>query len=377
MRNPQRKIERALAAVLSRDPELAAEFRRPEKQGQMSAVANSLAPALDIFTDDPQALSEQVARYRAARPVLNVTRRALHVVESNAESEIWKKRLEEAGEKVLRAIDAVGRIEVKGHQDLTVAGTGFMIRDDVMATSQHVADHFSEEDDEGGFVFELNLGGKQMEAAIDFREEVENPASFEFRVLKVLHMEMDKDPDLAFLRVALESGGKPLPPRLELFTGPLDEVRFVAAIGYPKHEDRPEHEELMRRIFGNIFEKKRVSPGEFLGTENGEVVHDCSVLRGSSGSPVICLETGKVVGIHRDGEFLEGGFAVSAAVTEALLKERVLDAPDDHLRLAAVAADEAAAGKGRKASPPRDAERASRSRGGKRGSRAPRDPAPT
>jgi len=319
MRYSEETFAHALDDVLSRDRELAEELQARTEQGEIAAVAEGLAKEFESITDDPRGLSRRAYEYRIVRPVLNVRRHDLDVVESDAESETWKKRLKDAGEHLLRAIDATGRIELRGGT-ATSAGTGFMIREDVIATNQHVAAQFAELNDDGVFDFIINLGGDKVEAKIDFREEIGVKESLEFRLVEVLHMEMDVDPDLAFLRVVPNKEGLPLPQPLELFTGEIQPNHWVAAIGYPKREIRnPETTELINRTFGNVFDKKRVAPGQICAIQGGVVVHDCSVLDGNSGSPVICLETGKVVGIHFDGEFLQTRVAVPSAAVQATL----------------------------------------------------------
>jgi endonuclease G len=242
----------------------------------------------------------------------------------------WQKRLQKAGQPLRKAIAAVGRIEVKGNGDLTVAGTGFLVGEDVIATNQHVAAQFAEPDGGGGFVPRLNLGGEEMEASIDFLEELGNSKSLTFPIVEVLRM--DADDDVAFLRVGRQSAeGGPLPQPIEFSTDAVQPGQLVAAIGYPQRDTRKEHAAELEAIFHDIFDKKRVSPGEIRGTDaKGRVVHDCSVLRGSSGSPVTDLATGKVVGIHFVGEFLKINLAVPAPKAQ-----QVLDTIDPPLPVAA------------------------------------------
>jgi endonuclease G len=312
------EFERAVADVLSRDPELAEELRARAERGDLEAGAERLSAGLGSITDDPRELSLRAYEYSVVRPVLNVKRHDLVAVQSDAVSETWTKRVKAVGERLLRAIDATGRIELKGG-DTKFSGTGFMIREDVVATNHHVADDFAEVNEDDEIVFILNLGGNPIEASIDFREEIGVVESLEFRVEEVLHM--DADSDLAFLRVVPKDARKPLPRPLELSTDEIPPNHLIAAIGYPKQEIRDaETTKIINRTFGNVFDKKRVSPGQVCAVEDGNLVHDCSVLGGNSGSPVISLETGMVIGIHFDGEFLKKRFAIPAAAIDAELE---------------------------------------------------------
>jgi len=50
------------------------------------------------------------------------------------------------------------------------------------------------------------------------------------------------------------------------------------------------------------------------------LTHDCTSLGGNSGSPLISLEDGKVVGLHFSGEYGKANAAVSAETLKQLLR---------------------------------------------------------
>jgi V8-like Glu-specific endopeptidase len=68
----------------------------------------------------------------------------------------------------------------------------------------------------------------------------------------------------------------------------------------------------MRRIFSEIYNVKRLQPGEISGetVKDFEIFHDCSTLGGNSGSPVIDLETHRVIGLHFGGRYMEKNHAI-------------------------------------------------------------------
>ena len=76
---------------------------------------------------------------------------------------------------------------------------------------------------------------------------------------------------------------------------------------------------MVQRIFGNVYEKKRLAPGQVTNVGPDELQHDCSTLGGNSGSPVINMKTGEAVGLHFSGLFLESNFAVPAPKVRELL----------------------------------------------------------
>jgi V8-like Glu-specific endopeptidase len=61
----------------------------------------------------------------------------------------------------------------------------------------------------------------------------------------------------------------------------------------------------MARIFGDIFNVKRLQPGSLrnLFVWGKTFKHDCSTLGGNSGSCVVDLETGRVIGLHFAGRY--------------------------------------------------------------------------
>jgi endonuclease G len=49
--------------------------------------------------------------------------------------------------------------------------------------------------------------------------------------------------------------------------------------------------------------------------------HDCSTLGGNSGSPIVSLKTGYVVGVHREGFFLERNVAVRSNCIQSFVSK--------------------------------------------------------
>jgi endonuclease G len=231
------------------------------------------------------------------------------------EGDFWRELLEESRVAIEGALPSVGKVELQDHPSLSWGGSGFLVSSDVIATNRHVADLFIVHDGQG-FTWRKGTGGRDIKGRIDFREEDSVAAVEEFAITDILHIEPASGPDLALLRI--ESGGLRAQP-LKLSTAPAEED-LVATLGYPWQDSRvaPELEEAMERIFGGVFNVKRLSPGKITKVETSTLSHDCSTLAGNSGSAVIDVETGHVVGLHY-GDNVNANVAVPASVLDARL----------------------------------------------------------
>lgn len=222
--------------------------------------------------------------------------------------------LNEQREAVARVAQSVGRVEVDGHPSFDWVGTGFLVADDVIMTNRHVANVFCDKPPRRrNWRF---MPG--MKARVDYVEEwgVLDKAEFELRSVIGIHEEYD----LALFRVRRVSPSGALPPQpLTVASRPpanlVDPVgRQVFACGYPAWDGRRNDQVEMMRIFANIFNVKRVQPGELRGFDRltrNVVTHDCSTLGGNSGSCVIDLETAQVLGLHFGGRYMEANKAVA------------------------------------------------------------------
>jgi endonuclease G len=307
------RLKSAVAQLQQSDGRLAAELEdvRASRGGAAGVELESLGhPSL------PGDVVPETIVLRTGRPVLAVRDDAAELAFEDAESEVWRERLTAAAEPLGRAIRAAGRIEVERH-DLDWLGTGWLVADDVVVTNRHVAREFGRRDGDR-FVFRQGFSGT-MASRIDFREEIGGGAAREFQLAKILHIEDEGGPDVAFLQVTPRDGD-PLAAPIPLATRTPRPQQQVAVIGYPARDSRIPEQDLMLRIFGDVFDKKRLAPGQVKRVDRGLVLHDCSTLGGNSGSVVLDLETGEALALHFSGRFLDANFAVPAPVVADRLR---------------------------------------------------------
>jgi len=233
------------------------------------------------------------------------------------ESQIWRSTLRNHRNNIENAIDRVGRVELHHHMTYDWVGTGWLVAEGIVVTNRHVVELFAAADGLGGYTFATNILGDTIGARIDFREEYEIPVALEFRVKDILYVADRGEPDIALLAIEAD---KPLPDPIPLAEDEVRDREPIGVIGYPAFDSRNGLEP-MRRLFEDIYDVKRFAPGKVSAEtpDRHYFVHDCTTLGGSSGSKVISLETGQVVGLHFSGSFLEGNFAVkTAAIRDAL-----------------------------------------------------------
>jgi hypothetical protein len=209
----------------------------------------------------------------------------------------------------------VGRIELLGHPEYDWAGTGFLVNDDVLMTSRRTAEVFIE--NRNG-VWQFRPG---ITTWMDYRSPYQCVSSAGYRVRGVIGVH-DRY-DLALLEVERPqiNGATPTPLALSALPPAQTENRPVYLIGYPVRDARRNEPEAIARIFRDVYNVKRVQPGQLRGTlyfhEVQLLRHDCAPLGQTSGAPLIDLETHQVIGLQTTGRYLE----TSTAVPVYLLRE--------------------------------------------------------
>jgi endonuclease G, mitochondrial len=293
----------------------------PDKMLESRAVPGRVSAdaARSVIEDPPERPSDfglEAIILVLGRPVLLVKDDDYDL--ATLETDTWRARLDQARAGLKSGILSVGRVDLDNNPRFDWVGTGWVVADDVVVTNRHVASEFARREGDG-FVFQTSFMGP-MGARIDFKEELDGPASAEFRIAEVLHIEDPSGPDMAFLRVDWASGGKRAPIRL---ASSAQTGRGVAVIGYPAKDSRTRIPDEMDRIFGSVYNVKRLAPGDVTAVKEQEqlVNHDCTTLGGNSGSAVLDLETGEAVALHFAGRERDRNFAVPAPTVRARLAQ--------------------------------------------------------
>jgi hypothetical protein len=257
---------------------------------------------------------------RDMRPVFTIRDNKISFDDSSSDSIVWKERLQPKADILNSLITKVGRIEVNNNAVYNWVGTGWLIARDVIVTNRHVANIFSINAE--GFKFKVGYPSGFQSSKIDFLEEDKRTTSFEFEIESVLWMSenIQGEPDVAFMRIKQNVTSNLLPNPIELIE-PEGEGEVVVTVGYPARDPRIPDQDLVLKIFGDIYDKKRLAPGLITTYDKSTIQHDCSTLGGESGGVVISLKSGKAVGLHFGGLFMKGNFAVSALVLMDLLQK--------------------------------------------------------
>ena len=317
--NSEHKVTALLEAIRERDSQLDAELQTKREGREVREKAERFKPILESAVEGqktpphPQLALETIV-LRTGRPVLAVSRDEPQLTFTDAESEVWRDRLVKARPLLIPAIRAVGRVELKNNPRFDWVGTGWLVQPDVIVTNRHVALEFGRRSGDT-FVFRPGIGGATMSASVDFLEEFGRDENRPFPLAQILDIEDEDGPDLAFLRIK----GDGLAKQITLSSKSANEKQMVAVIGYPARDSRIPDQQLMETIFGDVYDKKRLAPGQITRSAQNDLEHDCSTLGGNSGSVVLDLATGEALGIHFAGRFLEANFAVPAsAIAERL-----------------------------------------------------------
>lgn len=226
----------------------------------------------------------------------------------------WEKDLSTFAKQHLAVGDAVGLVQCSGRSGSSPSvcagptessgavgysnvGTAFVVRQDSMVTNRHVVQHFAQQSDGSQWVLQPGLS-----ARVEFPGLYDGCTKTRPTVVRtVTAVFVHPTQDIAILRFK-EAG---LPTALSLRPEQsVDDV--VAVIGYPMRDynvPRDTQNMVFKGPRGDVpFGVRRIQPGHVTLREQPNVWRtDASSLNGNSGSPVVRMADGTVVGIHVGG----------------------------------------------------------------------------
>jgi endonuclease G len=259
----------------------------------------------DALNEQDRVRIEAIVLPNGLRPAFDVVRDSFEDLPAT-----WKD-VTDRRSVVDSLIRGIGRLNLAGHPSLRFVGTAFVIATDVLLTNRHVAEFFVERSGPApSLQFKSGLTG-----SLDFKQEVGLADTLPLAITAPIAIL--EDWDAALLRVdALPPGVRPLPLAGAPPSSTL-EGRLTTVIGYPAMDPGSDLIQQIQ-IFRGVFDKKRLMPGRLMGMRPTvsfsrtvtALAHDCTTLGGNSGSAVIDIATGTVVGLHFAGEHLIANYAV-------------------------------------------------------------------
>ena len=221
---------------------------------------------------------------------------------------------------VERLLPLVGRVDMAAGNARTMVGTAFVVSEDLIMTNMHVVEFFADPAPDYSR-WTIRQGALPT---VDFKAEHDIPTRKQFKITDVVlgHNRFDtermKSLDLALLRVERRSFDPagvflPKPVLLSSAAPSNDDDKDLYLVGYPwTDNENVVPPEIMQAIFNDIYQAKRLQPGEYGAGFDDFLAfsHDCSTLGGNSGSCVVDLQAGKVIGLHFRGLYKRSNYAL-------------------------------------------------------------------
>jgi hypothetical protein len=216
--------------------------------------------------------------------------------------------LEDQRQEIELAQRGVGRIELLGHPEYDWAGTGILVNDAVLLTSRRVAELFCEQRD---LRWQFRPG---ITTWMNYRSRYQSVSDAGYRVRGVIGVHPAYDVALLEVERPQVDGMAPVPLALAAQAPPDLHGRPVYLVGYPVRDARRSEPEGIARVFRDVYNVKRVQPGQLRGMLGFHQVqllcHDCAPLGQNAGAPVLDFETHQVLGVQTTGRYLEQGVCV-------------------------------------------------------------------
>ena len=295
-------------------------------------------PDAPLPPDEVYAL-EAVVRADGTRPSLLVRSGVVDPVQPLAAG--WTGQLAAAGDRLTRAVAAIGRVEPTHPSGSDFFGTCWVVddRNGLVLTNRHVLDAMVERLPHA--VARTTAGFRVFDGAfVDFAAESGSADVRRYRIVEATPSQVNGTDfarlDAAVLRIEpLPDGPQDVPDALTVSAdpdGPLGRLASYCIVGYPAQPvyasgtiEGVDWGWVTRTLFGNVYGVKRLAPGMThrpLGSLPGDkrrwvFGHDATTLGGNSGSPALAWSD-SAFGLHFAGRSIDTNcaHAVSAITSE-------------------------------------------------------------
>lgn len=309
--------ERDLSILKSFNDAIRATDRKLAEEAAEVFESPQLRPQVEGDELDRAIVEESIAM-RRFRPVLAIKNKETELLFTDpAEGTLWQERLRSAAPILGPAIRAVGRIDLTGSEFRWI-GTGWLVAENMIISNRHVANEFATRNG-NGFTFKMGSAGT-IGASLDFLQEIGSDDQLIFKLIRPLHIEPIGGPDISLFEIEITSGDHKLAEPIRLAKTPAI-TDDMAVIGYPAYDSRIPEPDLMKFIFGNTYDKKRLAPGSITKVETLRLQHNCTTLGGNSGSVLVDLKSGEALGLHFSGTFLTTNYAVRSDVVARVIAD--------------------------------------------------------
>ncbi len=250
----------------------------------------------------------------------------LHVVTSTGHT-----RAADAPDKFFAVARAVGRLEILGEPANEFLCSAFLVAPRLLLCPFHFAEFFADQDDDGNWT---------MLDEVRVRFDLADPESDRVVVRALRTM---RPPDYATAALRLPALQQCWPVLLVLSepaaAAPLvvaqkePEVgQRVAVMGFPRTDARIPSDIFAAHFTGSAGEK-HVMPGAVLRSpgDTWTLDYDCFTADGTSGGPVVDLQTGAVFGIHVAASEVRDGRKRGIAIAMTQFSEEQLSFNEDEL----------------------------------------------
>jgi hypothetical protein len=266
------EVYRLRADIIGLTPETTPEDKRVAQKDWKQYVKTTTrahSPAVTMRSIE----SQLALKSQTERPALIVRHDQLR----DNPPEMWAEGLDAAKDRIQQVSRATGRLSAL-ESPISSSGSAFVVGPDLIMTADFVVQPQST------MSIEFDGGVRYPVSEVVFVDDSTHVA-----ILRVAALDEERHPPLALMSN-------------EISTAPENRKIFVVGYAFP---DPRVPSAVQAQIFGPEIGVKRVMPGSILRVEPNLIVYDATTTSGTAGSPVVDLDSGKVIAVHWGGRYLD------------------------------------------------------------------------